>query len=127
MNLHESAKREKLKMRVANTRQKKEECDKSSSSPFILIKKDPADIMQEISSPHREMVMTSPALQCKDEGWRRCVSMRGGTERAWERAGAPPGAWSPTCTGGSMTHGCPPRSRLALTHWQFALLVFLLK
>ena len=75
MNLHESAKWEKLKMRVANTRRRKEECDKGSSSLFILINKDSADITQEISSPRRGMVMTSPALQCKDEGWRRCVSL----------------------------------------------------
>lgn len=57
---------EKLKMRVARWR--KEECDKGSGNLFILIKKNSADITAEISSPRRGMVMTSPALQSKDEG-----------------------------------------------------------
>lgn len=70
-SLRESAKGENLKIRATSTKQK-EERDKSSSSLFILIKQDSADT-QEVSSPHRGMVMTSPALQCKDEGWRRCV------------------------------------------------------
>lgn len=59
------------KIRVTSTKQK-EERDKSSSSLFILIKQDSADT-QEVSSPRRGMVMTSSALQCRDEGWRRRV------------------------------------------------------
>lgn len=55
-------------MRVASTRQRKEGCDKGSSSLFILNKRNSADITAEISSPRRGMVMTSPALQCKDKG-----------------------------------------------------------
>lgn len=53
INLHESAKWEKLKTRVANTRQRKEECDKGSSSLFILIKKDSADIAGDFQPTQR--------------------------------------------------------------------------
>lgn len=68
---HERAKGENLKIGVTSAEQE-EERDRSSSSLFILIKQDSADT-QEVCSPRRGMVMTSPALQCKDEGWRRRV------------------------------------------------------
>lgn len=72
---HESAKWEKPKMRVRNTRQRKKECDKGNNSLFILIKKGSADITREISSPRSGVAVTCPALQCKDEGWRHFVSL----------------------------------------------------
>lgn len=61
-NLHKSAKCEKLTTRVASAIGRKGECDKGSGSLFILIKKDSADITQEVFSPRRGMVMMSPAL-----------------------------------------------------------------
>lgn len=72
--VHQSAKGEKLKIRVTSAKQK-EDCDKSSSSLFILIKQDSADITQEVSNPHGDTMMTFPALQCKDEEWRHGVSL----------------------------------------------------